>query len=653
MPMNTEIRKNRDFSKNVTFKELWMKDQLYKLRRIYSKDEVSNEEIRNLLEEEYAKRKLVKGRLYNNMNQSNEAITQEQFIDLFLNKPYIMSGYATLYEDQNTQVNIGSAALSFLLDSRKTFKNKMEKSEYGSDQYTYYKILQLTYKVLANSYYGILGERNSVFYNPHVQNSITMTGQDLITTTIISLENFLADNVYFKDFDDVVNLINTVMLEKYEVDILNYVDEPISKSQLAAYLKSKSKTTLDEELLELMLSKMTIEQITRVYYKNKVLELLENSWFKNKLKDLVKFKYLEKPDDEMIEPLANFSKLIEQFCFTNMLFEDRYKRSMKDERKNIVASDTDSAFINLNNYIVSITNLLDLDKSNSLQQMSVMNIFVSIITSIMEKVFNTMTEHMGLLEDYKKIINLKNEFLYKRIMLTRNKKSYAGIISGELGRLLKNPVLDIKGLSIRKTNMPKRLRDELTEILLRDVLSAEKIDLKKIIGEFDKLGKTIEGSLRKGEITYSIPRSLEQFDKYKMPSTIEPLRGVLVWNALEPENVITPPDKVNIVKLKGYDKGAPELEKLKDTHPSKYKALMKTVFNEGVADPKIDISRFGLSVLTVPKSAEKIPDYLLGMIDYQSMVNTNMSNGYIILESLGIYTEEVATTKYKSNIVEI
>ena len=35
--------------------------------------------------------------------------------------------------------------------------------------------------------------------------------------------------------------------------------------------------------------------------------------------------------------------------------------------------------------------------------------------------------------------------LYKRILLTRNKKNYAGLITGELGRLLDRPVLDIKG----------------------------------------------------------------------------------------------------------------------------------------------------------------------------------------------------------------
>jgi hypothetical protein len=153
--MNLEIRKDRDYSKTITFKQLWLKEQYSRLRKIYTKEEVSNEELKQLLLAKYDKRRLSDGRLYSNTTNENLVMTQEQFIDLFLNTEYIMSGYAVLYKDQKNSVNIGSMALKFLLDSRKVYKKKMEESPYGSDQYIYYKILQLTYKVLANSYYGI------------------------------------------------------------------------------------------------------------------------------------------------------------------------------------------------------------------------------------------------------------------------------------------------------------------------------------------------------------------------------------------------------------------------------------------------------------------------------------------------------------------
>ena len=153
--MVLNIRNGRDYSKRLTFKALWMQEQFQRLRKIYTKDELTNEEIKEILFEAYEKRRLVEGRLYNNRTNDNEIMNQEQFIDLFLNRPYILSGYAALYENQENSINIGSAALEFLLTSRKKYKKLQEQSEYGSDEYLYYKILQLTFKVLANSYYGI------------------------------------------------------------------------------------------------------------------------------------------------------------------------------------------------------------------------------------------------------------------------------------------------------------------------------------------------------------------------------------------------------------------------------------------------------------------------------------------------------------------
>jgi hypothetical protein len=260
---------------------------------------------------------------------------------------------------------------------------------------------------------------------------------------------------------------------------------------------------------------------------------------------------------------------------------------------------------------------------------------------------------MGLIGQFKGMISMKNEFVFSRVMLTRNKKSYAGTIRSELGKLLPKPVFDMKGLSIRKSSVAKKLRKQFTEILRDDVLNAEVVNVSKIIKKFDELGIQIEDSLKSGELFYSLPKNMEALDSYKDPSMQEPVRGAIVWNAIETEDQVVPPEKVNMIKMRAFDLNDPKLQALKLSHPNKYSAIAKTVFNDGVASPTIDISRFGLSVISVPKSVDKIPDYLLPMIDLQTMVTNNMTNGYIILESLGVYTEEVKTTKYKSNIIEI
>lgn len=109
---------------------------------------VSNEEIKKYLLKKFDERRLVNGRLYNNATADNSIMNQEQFIDTYLNKPYILSGYSCFYENQDNSVNISSAALSNLGAMRKFNKKKMEAAEHGSDDYIYYRILQLTYKLL-------------------------------------------------------------------------------------------------------------------------------------------------------------------------------------------------------------------------------------------------------------------------------------------------------------------------------------------------------------------------------------------------------------------------------------------------------------------------------------------------------------------------
>ena len=102
---------------------------------------------------------------------------------------------------------------------------------------------------------------------------------------------------------------------------------------------------------------------------------------------------------------------------------------MKDKRKCIVTVDTDSNFINLDKYVREVSEMLNLDKKDETQQMTVMNIFINITTDVLKKTFWTLTTNMGLIDRCKPIINRKSEFIYKRLMLTRNKKSLKNCIT--------------------------------------------------------------------------------------------------------------------------------------------------------------------------------------------------------------------------------
>ena len=694
--------RNRDMSKPLTFRMLWIKTEFERLRRAFTPEEYSNEFLKEYLLKKYEEKYNPKGRFYNNTTSENQVMTLEQFTNIYLNNPYILSGYACLYKNQHDSINIGAAALEFLLSSRKKYKKKMEAAEHGSDSYIYYRILQLTYKVLANSYYGILGEKNSVFYNSFVQNSITLTGQDIITNSIVMLESFLSNNVPFFDTDDMINFVNNVCNEKSEHNILAYLDEPVTKQELIDYFNSHCEfgKSLDQDILKKIVENLTDEQVAKCFYKNRILELIKNSYFEDALRKMSFSKYEDNVPEEIRDDLENFKALVIEFCYLDHLVEDRYRRAVKNLRQSIITIDTDSNFINIHRYIVTTMTRLGYSLDDQEKDTTIMNIFVNVVTEILGKMFWTMTTNLGIPDTHKEIINMKSEFVYKRILLTSNKKNYAGIITSELGKPLSKPSLDIKGLSIKKTTVPKKLRTAFTKVLKEDILQPKEIDLKNIINKYDGLGFDIEKSLQNGYVEYLLPKNVELTSSYKTPDEIEPVRGTIIWNALEPEDTIVPPEKINLLKLdarksdcianvhdlkilqylsrKDYQ-GAminciePEYHcadpldairakfanilteealTLMIEHPDKYKAIAETVFNIGKT-PTIDISRFGLASIAIPKGNDSIPDYLRPFIDYSTMINNNMTNGYILLKSLGIHCPDVQTTTYKSNIVSI
>lgn len=124
---------------------------------------MDNKTLYDYLNEKYEQRRLVNGRMYSDTKNTNFQMNQEQFINTYLNKPYILSGYSCLYENQDNVTNISSAALENLGAMRKINKKKMEEAPHGSAEYIYYRILQLTYKVLMNSYYGMIKNSRSNF----------------------------------------------------------------------------------------------------------------------------------------------------------------------------------------------------------------------------------------------------------------------------------------------------------------------------------------------------------------------------------------------------------------------------------------------------------------------------------------------------------
>jgi len=80
-------------------------------------------------------------------------------------------------------------------DERVEFKNKRDEYEVGSEDYKFYDAMQLTQKVLLNSFYGVLGLKTFRFHDLDNAGAITATGQSVIKFSALAINKYYAKEV--------------------------------------------------------------------------------------------------------------------------------------------------------------------------------------------------------------------------------------------------------------------------------------------------------------------------------------------------------------------------------------------------------------------------------------------------------------------------
>jgi hypothetical protein len=222
---------------------------------------------------------------------------------------------------------------------------------------------------------------------------------------------------------------------------------------------------------------------------------------------------------------------------------------------------------------------------------------------------------------------MKNEFLFKRVLLTNVKKSYASIIEVQEGNIVpSSSSLDVKGLQIRKSTLPKRTRDQLQSILYEDILnSGDNLDQRCILKDIILLEKQIYKSLTSGSKEYFRPAQVKAMGSYENPLRISGFKGCVVWNELTDLNTekhdLNIRNAVDIIKVV---LNAKTVDKLKD-FPDVYERAVKLLNDPSFAG--------GINGISVPLGVET-PEWLYQIIDYNTIINDNLS--VMPLESVDI-----------------
>ena len=114
-------------------------------------------------------------------------------IDTIHDNDLIIGGGGVLYVQQDTEgrENVMYKYIISKQGLRNQYKKKRKSYPDDSDEWIYYDILQNATKIIINSLYGVHGYDGFVLYNRFIAESITNIGRQIITTAVMTFENFL------------------------------------------------------------------------------------------------------------------------------------------------------------------------------------------------------------------------------------------------------------------------------------------------------------------------------------------------------------------------------------------------------------------------------------------------------------------------------
>lgn len=278
---------------------------------------------------------------------------------------------------------------------------------------------------------------------------------------------------------------------------------------------------------------------------------------------------------------------------------------------------------------------------------SIINIMAYVMDKLVNDYLETFSKEQHSYRGPKQCkLILKNEFLFRRALLTNVKKSYATIQEIQEGNFIKQEIdtaLDIKGIAcMAKASMSDYTRKELKKITYEDILNTPVIDQLKVVKDIAILEKRVMQSLFDGSKDFYKPLAVKSMDHYEDPMRQQGIKASIVWNTLRDDNMtaldLREKNSVSVAKVKINDS---TVEKIKDKYPELYERCKELLSNKYFLG--------GADCIAIPYDQD-VPEWLSEFIDYNTIVNDNIG-GYP-LESIGICRMDNDNVNY-TNILKL
>ena len=647
-------------------KKLWVREAVKSMKLRFpekSEDELYRQVLK-IYKERFQDNKVV---IYNNYENQLTDTTLGGMVDWFDDKHPLICESGVYFKQKSEQDNINAKIIRFsMLDRRTELKKEMFRLKEAGDVFgaNVKDLQQANTKKAANSGYGAEAEKTSFLYNLHSAMSVTSCGRGQLSTACQTIDNLLADFVKFMNMDEFYTYVNHIISEELEwkFETFTVIDKIPSKQKFIKRFVRKfyNQSLCDITVLDNMYDHLSDEMIARLYYKSNFHEfILDNKVIYDLFVEIgntnIDFTDPNHVPDELVEYVDAIVQFMAEFVVYKYSFFRYEDRTKYHRRSAVVIMDTDSCFVTygptmefLEEHLPSY--IWDKKFTKESYRYRILNTLSCIVSRCVSDTLWNYLSVVNVPEEDRKFIKMKNEFYLSRLLITFAKKSYVGLRLRQEEVILNPPELDVKGVNFFKSTASKKTTEFIyNEILMSEILQSAdgQIRTSRIHKKIQDYQDRMEEEIKKGDMDY-LKRAIrvKTADAYKDPMRIGQYKAVFVWNAIcDEKDRIELPSTVTLVKVKLKKKAdIAKLEQWPDIY-DKVMHLFKTVPEIGNPDfdwkdhytfPEKEEKMKGINTIALPNEFDEVPDWLLAIIDVDTLISDNMKLFTQLYKPLGL-----------------
>lgn len=623
----------------------------------------------------------------------------------------VLAPNTVVYDPASKQESVTAKYAGFKMDSRKILKAKGFKALMTKDigTFQFYANEEGNTKVLTNSISGAHASDHNPHYNKTAHSALTSLGRVATSYSNATTEKFISGNRHYYSVNIVIENIlaickNTnytelqLIVHQYNLHIptVNEVLEVISRSTEFYY-----NDRVTDQRIENLVNKLNdLQRVTFVYTADFYhLAKFNDELIRNFITEMIAVpEPYDIPDIDMVVKGADSDTvaLVGIMCANILRGEDVATMRANSEADYILYASTilnvykvlhtyrpllialmatDNQPSSIYEFPVSIRRCVvgsDTDSTMFSSQIWVEWYFGSLqFGNIADKVANVIgflnshvishmlaiaSRQMGVEDKWLFRLKMKNEYAFPVYLRANRAKHYATLISAREGNVFLKPKIDIKGVALKDSKVPKAimagLEREINNVMVR-ILANKGVDVHQVIQRIANLEHEIYRSLTAGEVQYLSFINISAKENYKNPMSSNYIYYDLWVKVFEQRYGRIEPPPYPCVKLSvtldnkqalrnyiaSLDPVTSALFSEWATEYISYEDSIHKMTGKITKKKKITGNKSKFAMFILPRHVFEggIPLEFTNVIDKRSIIAQLTAGHYILLEMLGLY----------------